>query len=71
VRISKPGEHGPRRGRAKRLDQFSPEKPERDGIEQEDSLAGERNASALGKEVQEFVYVEIGGAHQTSQAISQ
>src|SRR6476660_1978703 len=66
VCITEPGEHGPRRCRAERLDELLPEEPERDGIEQEHAFASEGDESALGNEVQQFVNVEIGGAHETS-----
>src|ERR1700674_505755 len=48
VRVTEPGEHGPRRCRAERLDELLPEEPERDGIEQEHAFASESDASALG-----------------------
>ena len=64
--ITEPGEHGPRRCRAERLDELLPEEPERDGIEQEHAFASEGDESALGNEMQQFVNIEIGGAHETS-----
>ena len=66
VRVPEPGEHGPRRGRAERLDELLPKQPERDGIEQEHAFASERDESALRNEMQQFVNIEIGGAHQAS-----
>src|SRR5262245_3171734 len=71
VRIAKPGEHGPRPCRTERLDQLPPEEPQRDGIEQERAFAGEGDESALGNEVQQFVNIEIGGAHQTLRRLFQ
>src|SRR5260370_13647372 len=65
VCVTEPSEYGPRRCRAECLDEFLPEEPERDGIEQEHALASEGDASALGDEMQQFVNIEIGGAHQT------
>src|SRR5258705_8078903 len=60
VRIAEPGEYGPRRCRAERLDELLPEQPERDGIEQEHTFASEGDESALGDEMQQFVDIEIG-----------
>src|ERR1700687_1903681 len=65
VCVTESGEYGPRRCRAECLDEFLPKEAERDGIEQEHALASEGNASALGNEMQQFVNIEIGGAHQT------
>src|SRR5258708_12019663 len=65
VCVTESGEYGPRRCRAERLDELLPEKPERDGIEQEHALASEGDASALGDEMQQLVNIEIGGPHQT------
>src|ERR1700694_3025416 len=56
----------PRPFRAECLDEFLPEEPERNGIEQEHAFASEGDASALGNEMQQFVNIEIGGAHETS-----
>src|SRR5258705_7025895 len=62
VCVTESSEHGPRRCRAERLDEFLPEEPERDGIEQEHPLATEGDAPALGDEMQQFANVAIGGA---------
>ena len=64
VGISEPGEHGPRRCHAERLDELLPEEPERDGIEQEHAFASERDEPALRNEMQQFVNIEVGGAHE-------
>src|ERR1700682_2048944 len=66
VRVTEPGEHGPRRCRAERLDELPPEEPQRDRIEQEHAFAREGDEATLGKEMQQFVNIEIGGAHETS-----
>src|SRR5882762_10732195 len=66
VCVTEPGEHGPRRCRAERLDELLPEEPERDGIEQEHAFASEGDEPTLGNEMQQFVNIEIGGAHETS-----
>ena len=71
VCVTESGEYGPRRCRAECLDEFLPEEPERDGIEQEHALASEGDASALGDEMQQFVNIEIGGAHQTLREVIQ
>src|SRR5258705_13655537 len=71
VCVTESSEDGPRRCRAECLDEFLPEEPERDGIEQEHTLASEGDASALGDEMQQFVNIEIGGAHQTLREVIQ
>src|SRR5712671_858586 len=63
VCVTESGEYGSRRCRAECLDEFLPEEPERDRIEQEHALASEGDASTLGDEMQQFVNIEIGGAH--------
>src|SRR5260370_16607365 len=65
VCVTEPSEYGPRRCRAECLDEFLPEEPERDGIEQEHALASEGDASPLGGEIQHFVNIEIASAHHT------
>src|SRR5260221_13719204 len=64
--VTEPGEHGPRRCHAERLDELLPEEPQRDGIEQEHAFASEGDEPTLGSEMQQFVNIEIGGAHETS-----
>jgi hypothetical protein len=55
-------------GDSQQMDQFPPKNAEGNGIEKENSLAGERNDPALGPEVQEFMDVEIGCAHEASKS---
>src|SRR6266851_7159889 len=66
VCVTESGEYGPRRGRAERLDELLSEEPERHRIEQEHAFAGEGDEPTLGNEMQQFVNIEIGGAHETS-----
>jgi hypothetical protein len=68
VRIPESGQHDARRRHSERLNQFFPEQSERNGVEQEHPLAGERDDAALRNEVQQFMNVEIRGAHEASQS---
>src|SRR5260370_12618041 len=71
VCVTEPSEYGPRHCRAECLDEFLPEEPDRDGIEQEHALASEGDAAALGAEMQHFVNIAIGRAHHTLPALIQ
>src|SRR5260221_6603198 len=60
VRVTEPGEHGPRRCLAERFDELLPEEPDRNCIQQEHAFAIEGDASAFGNELQQFVNLMIG-----------
>jgi hypothetical protein len=63
VGISEPGQDGPRGRESECVDELFSEKTQRDRVEQEHALAGERDDPALLGEVQQFVNIEIVGAH--------
>jgi len=70
VGISEPGQDGPRGRESECVDELLSEKTQRDRVEHEHALARERDDPALLREVQQFVNIEIVGAHGSSKGIS-
>ncbi len=66
VGISEPGQDGPRGRESECVDELFSEKTQRDRVEQEHALARERDDPALLGEVQQFVNIEVCGAHGSS-----
>src|ERR1700683_1537907 len=68
VSVAEPGEHRARHRGAERLNQFPSQQTQRDCVQEQYALAGERDDAALGGKVQELMNIEIGGSHAVSLA---
>ena len=66
VRIPESGEQDPCGRHAECLNELPPEEPERDRVEQQHPLAGERDDTTFGREMKQLMNVEVRCAHQAS-----
>jgi len=64
--ITESGQDGPCGRESECVDELFSEKTQRDRVEQEHALARERDDPALLGEVQQFVNIEVCGAHGSS-----
>ena len=64
VRVAEPRQDRARAGQTERLDQLAAQQPQRHGVQQQHAFVGEAEDAALRVDVQQFLEIEVVGAHE-------